>query len=397
MSNRWLASFILLPALASAAASAGCDRPSEAAPQAQVAPPPPEVGVYVVKPEAITLTAELPGRTAPFGIAEVRPQVNGLIEKRLFTEGADVRAGVPLYQIDAAPYEAALDAAKAALARSEANLTAARLRAERYRGLVAIDAVSKQEFDDAEAARQQAEASVASDKAAIRKAQIDLGYTRVNAPIAGRVGRSAVTAGALVTANQAQALATVQQLDPIYVDVAQSSAELLRLRRELAAGRLKSDRPGEARVRLRLEDGTEYSQTGRLQFSEVSVDESTGAVTLRAVFPNPRRELLPGMYVRAVIGEGVRENGLLVPQQGVSRNPKGEATALVLGPDNKVEMRTIEAPRAIGDRWLVTAGLAAGDRVIVDGIQKVRPGGVARAAAAPADSSAAPAAAASQQ
>jgi membrane fusion protein (multidrug efflux system) len=396
-SNRWLASFILLPALASAAASAACSRSSEAAPQAQAAPPPPEVGVYVVQPEAITLTAELPGRTAPFGIAEVRPQVNGLIEKRLFTEGADVRAGAPLYQIDAAPYEAALDSAKAALARSEANLTAARLRADRYRGLVAINAVSKQEFDDAEAARQQAEASIAGDKAAIRKAQIDLGYTRVVAPISGRVGRSAVTAGALVTASQAQALATVQQLDPIYVDVAQSSADLLRLRRELAAGRLKSDRPGEARVRLRLEDGSEYPQPGRLQFSEVSVDESTGAVTLRAVFPNPRRELLPGMYVRAVMGEGVSENGLLVPQQGVTRNPKGEATALVLGADNKVQMRTIEAPRAIGDRWLVTAGLSAGDRVIVEGVQKVRPGSVARVAATAVASTSAPAAAASQQ
>jgi membrane fusion protein (multidrug efflux system) len=395
--NRWLASFILLPALASAAASAACSRSSEAAPQAQAAPPPPEVGVYVVQPEAITLTAELPGRTAPFGIAEVRPQVNGLIEKRLFTEGADVRAGAPLYQIDAAPYEAALDSAKAALARSEANLTAARLRADRYRGLVAINAVSKQEFDDAEAARQQAEASIAGDKAAIRKAQIDLGYTRVVAPISGRVGRSAVTAGALVTASQAQALATVQQLDPIYVDVAQSSADLLRLRRELAAGRLKSDRPGEARVRLRLEDGSEYPQPGRLQFSEVSVDESTGAVTLRAVFPNPRRELLPGMYVRAVMGEGVSENGLLVPQQGVTRNPKGEATALVLGADNKVQMRTIEAPRAIGDRWLVTAGLSAGDRVIVEGVQKVRPGSVARVAATAVASTSAPAAAASQQ
>ena len=369
-------------ALTLAIASAACDRSDAAA--ADQAPPPPEVVVHTVGPKAVTLTTELPGRTAPYGIAEVRPQVSGIIQRRLFVEGTTVTAGAPLYQIDPAPYEAALDRARAALAQSQANLTAARLRAERYRGLVAINAVSKQEYDDAEAARQQAEASIAANEAAVRTARIDLGYTLVTSPIAGRAGRSSVTAGALVTANQPQALVTMQQLDPIYVDVAQSSAELLRLRRQLAAGELTSDRRGEARVTLLLEDGTRYAHTGRLQFSEVSVDESTGAVTLRAVFPNPRQELLPGMYVRAVLDEGVKQDALLVPQQAISRNPRGEATALVLGVDGKVEQRTIEASRAIGDRWLVTSGLTAGDRVIVEGVQKVRPGGMARVAAASA-------------
>ena len=368
-------------ALTLAIASAACDR-SDAA--AATHAPPPEVVVHTVEPEAITLTTELPGRTAPYGIAEVRPQVSGIIQRRLFAEGTAVRAGAPLYQIDPALYETALDGARAALAQSHANLTAARLRAERYRDLVVINAVSKQEYDDAEADRQQAEASVAANEAAVRKARIDLGYTLVTSPIAGRAGRSAVTAGALVTANQQQVLVTMQQLDPIYVDVSQSSADLLRLRRQLAAGELASDRPGDAHVTLLLEDGTRYVHTGRLQFTEVSVDESTGAVTLRAVFPNPRQELLPGMYVRAVIGEGVKQDALLVPQRGITRNPKGEATALVLGGDGKVERRTVEASRAIGDRWLVTSGLSAGDRVIVEGLQKVRPGAVARVAASSA-------------
>ena len=369
-------------ALTLAITSAACDRSDAAA--AAHAPAPPEVVVHTVEPEAITLTTELPGRTAPYGVAEVRPQVSGIIQRRLFAEGTAVRAGAPLYQIDPAPYETVLDGARAALAQSQANLTAARLRAERYRDLVVINAVSKQAYDDAEAARQQAEASVAANEAAVRKARIDLGYTLVTAPISGRAGRSAVTAGALVTANQQQVLVTMQRLDPIYVDVAQSSADLLRLRRQLAAGELTSARRGEAHVTLLLEDGTRYAHTGRLQFTEVSVNESTGAVTLRAVFPNPREELLPGMYVRAVLGEGVKQDALLVPQRGISRNPKGEATALVLGGDGKVERRTVEASRAIGDRWLVTSGLSAGDRVIVEGLQKVRPGAVARVAASSA-------------
>ena len=323
------------------------------------------------------MTTELPGRTAPFGIAEIRPQVTGIIQRRLFVEGATVTAGAPLYQIDPAPYEAALDRARAALAQSQANLTAARLRAERYRGLVAINAVSKQDYDDAEAARQQAEASIAANEAAVRTARIDLGYTVVTSPIAGRAGRSSVTAGALVTANQPQALVTMQQLDPIYVDVAQSSAELLRLRRQLAAGELTSDRRGEARVTLLLEDGTRYAQTGRLQFSEVTVDQSTGAVTLRAVFPNPRQELLP-RDVRARRARRRRQAGCaagapaghLAQSQGRSDG----ARARRRWQGGTAHHRGV---RAIGDQWLVTAGLTAGDRVIVEGVQKVRPGGMA--------------------
>ncbi len=329
--------------------------------------------MVAVSTRSVTLNTEVPGRTAPFGIAEIRPQVNGIVLKRLFREGSDVRAGAPLYEIDAAPYQAALASARAALARSEANLGAARLLAERYKGLVAINAVSKQDYDNAVAAQQQAEASIAADKAAIEAARINVGYTRLASPISGRIGRSAVTAGALVTANQQAPLATVQQLDPIYVDLTQSSAELLRLRRALAEGRLKADK-GQAVVRLLLEDGTAYPQAGRLQFSEATVDESTGAVTLRAVFPNPKHDLLPGMYVRAVLEEGTVQDALLVPQQGVTRDPKGNATALVVKDDNTVEMRALTAPRAIGDAWLVTDGLAEGDRVIVEGVQKVRPG-----------------------
>lgn len=327
--------------------------------------------------QSVTLETELPGRTMPFGIAEVRPQVSGIIQKRLFREGSDVGAGAALYQIDPAPYQAALDSARAALQRSEANLVTASLRADRYKGLVAINAVSQQDYDDAVAAQKQAEAAIASDKAAIRMAEINIGYTRIVSPIAGRVGRSVVTPGALVTANQAGALATVQQLDPIYVDVTQSSAELLRLRRDLAEGRLKSDK-GQAIVRLRLEDGTAYAQAGRLQFAEATVDERTGAVTLRAVFPNPNKELLPGMYVRAVIEEGTADGVLLVPQQGVTRTPRGDATTLVVKADNTVELREIAAPRAVGDKWLVTSGLQAGDRVIVEGLQRVRPGAAVR-------------------
>lgn len=361
---------------ATALAVAGCGASGSTAPVA-AAPPAPQVSVVTLDTQSVTLQTELPGRTAPFGIAEVRPQVNGIVQKRLFREGSDVGVGAPLYQIDPAPYQAALDSARAALQRSEANLVAARLRADRYKGLVAINAVSQQDYDDAVAAQKQAEAAIASDKAAIRMAEINLGYTNIVSPISGRVGRSVVTPGALVTANQAGALATVQQLDPIYVDVTQSSAELLRLRRDLAEGRLKSDK-GQAVVRLLLEDGTPYALPGRLQFSEATVDERTGAVTLRAVFPNPKHELLPGMYVRAVVEEGTAESVLLVPQQGVTRNPKGQATTLVVGADDIVELRQIEAPRAIGDKWLVTSGLQAGDRVIVEGLQKVRPGATVR-------------------
>jgi membrane fusion protein (multidrug efflux system) len=358
---------------------------SQGQPRAQ-APPPnmvPEVGVVTLAPQRVELTTELAGRTTPYLIAEVRPQVGGIIKKRLFREGSDVKAGEVLYQIDPATYQAAADSAKAALAKSEANLFAARLKAERYKDLAAINAVSQQNYDDAYAAFKQAEAEAASSKAALDTARINLEYTRVIAPIAGRIGRSSVTAGALVTANQASSLATVQQLNPIYVDVTQSSTELLRLKRDLASGALKSAGGDKAKARLVLEDGSAYAQEGTLQFSEVSVDQGTGAVTLRAVFPNPKQDLLPGMYVRAILETGVDEQALLVPQQGVTRNNRGEATVLVLDAENRVQLRTIETSRALGDKWLVTSGLAAGERVIIEGLQKVRPGATAKPAAAP--------------
>jgi membrane fusion protein (multidrug efflux system) len=366
-----------LPALAQEGASKG---------QAQL----PQVGIMELTPQAVSLTTTLAGRTSPYLIAEVRPQVGGIIQKRLFTEGADVKAGDILYQIDPATYQAAFDSAKAALARSEANAIPAKLRAERYTQLVTVNAVSRQDYAAAVALAKQAEALVEVDKAALATARINLGYTRVTSPISGRIGRSAVTPGALVTASQGTALSTVQQLDPIYVDVTQSSAELLRLKRDLAEGRLRSAGENQAVVKLLLEDGTPYSREGRLEFSDVTVDQSTGAITLRAVFPNPSAELLPGMFVRAVLEEGVSEQAILAPQQGVTRNFKGEATALVLAPDGTVEQRIVQVDRAMGDKWLVRSGLNAGDRLIVDGLQKVRPG--MKAQPAPTASTPAPAA-----
>jgi membrane fusion protein (multidrug efflux system) len=364
---------------------------------AATAPAAPTVGVLQLAPSTVRLTTELSGRTAAYQVAEVRPQVDGIVKSRLFTEGGDVKAGQALYQIDAAKYEADANSAKAALAKAQANLTTAALKAQRYGELAGIDAVSKQANDDAQAALKQAQADVASAQAALRTAQINLDYTRVNAPISGRIGRSSVTPGALVTANQATTLATIQQLDPIYVDVTQSSSELLRLQRALAAGQIKRSAQNQAKVKLLLEDGSAYPLDGKLEFSEVTVDASTGTVTLRATFPNPKHLLLPGMYVRAVVEEGESEQALLVPQKAVSRDAEGNATAMVLGDDGKVQARTLQAGRSVGDQWLVTAGLQAGDRVIVDGLQKVRPGAPAQAdttpAAAPA-SQAAPASAA---
>ncbi len=333
-----------------------------------------EVGVVEVKPRRVALTTELSGRTSPYLIAEVRPQVSGIIQKRQFEEGGDVKAGQSLYQIDPATYQAAYDSAKAALAKSEASLISTRLRAERYKELVAIKAVSQQDYDDAVAAQKQGEADVLANKAAVETARINLEYTKVVSPIGGRIGKSAVTPGALVTANQGTAMTTVQQLDPIYVDVTQSSTQLLRLKREFESGRLKVSAGGNARVGLLLEDGTLYPQMGELKFSDVTVDQSTGAITLRAVFPNPKKLLLPGMYVRAVLEEGVDENAVLVPQEGVSRDHKGDAVAMVVGADGKVESRTLLTNRAMGNMWLVDSGLRAGDKVIVEGLQKIRPG-----------------------
>jgi membrane fusion protein (multidrug efflux system) len=340
------------------------------------APPsgPPEVGVIVVKPERVTLTTELSGRTAPHLIAEVRPQVNGIIQKRVFTEGSDVKAGQVLYQIDPATYQAAYDIAKAAQTRAEANLFTARLKEGRYRDLVQIKGVSQQEYDDVNAAFKQSEADVASTKAAVEAARINLAYTKVTAPISGRIGRSAVTDGALVTASQPTALATIQQLDSMYVDVTQSTADLLKMKQNLATGVLKKSGSAQAPVKLILEDGSPYPVTGILKFSEVTVEQSTGSVTLRAVFPNPKLTLLPGMFVRAILEEGVNESAILIPQRGVTRNPKGEAMVMVVGAGEKVEPRVIKVVRTVGDNWLVGEGLKAGDRVILEGFQKARPG-----------------------
>lgn len=335
---------------------------------------PPEVGIVAITTAPVTLTMELSGRITPHLIAEVRPQVGGIIQKRLFTEGSEVKAGQVLYRIDSATYQAAYASAKAALARAEANLVPARLKEERFRELVAINAVSKQDYDDAGAMRKQAEADVAANQAAAKAARINLDYTDIKAPISGRIGRSAVTGGALVTANQAEPVATIQQLDPVYVDVTQSSADLLRLKRHRAAGEIRGKDAGQAKVRLLLEDGSSYPQEGILKFSEVTVDQSTGSVTLRALFPNPEQLLLPGMFVRGIVQEGVNEQAILVPQRGVSRNPKGEAMVMVVGAEEKVEPRVIKVSRTVGDNWLVSEGLKAGDRVILEGIQKARPG-----------------------
>ena len=334
----------------------------------------PEVAVITVQTEQATLTTELTGRTSAFGVAEIRPQVSGLIQKRLFTEGSDVKAGQVLYQIDPAPFQAALDNANAALGRAEANLPAIRLRAERFRELLVDKAVSQQDYDDADAALQQVKADIEYWKAAVETARINLGYTRITAPISGRIGKSNVTVGALVTAHQPSALSTIQQLDPIYVDVPQSTAELLRLQRRLEEGRLKHDVRNQNKVKLILEDGTEYPLEGTLQFRDVTVEPTTGSVTLRIIFPNPKRVLLPGMFVRAVVKEGVNKQALLIPQQAVSRDPKGNPVVLIVNAGGKVEQRMLTLDRAIGDKWLVASGLAPGDRVIVEGMQKVRPG-----------------------
>jgi len=344
------------------------------APQGPPPSGPPEVAVVVVKPEPVVINTELPGRVSAYLIAEVRPQVSGIIQKRLFTEGSDVKVGEVLYQIDPATYEAAYAAARATLARAEANVMSIRNRVERYKELVTINAVSQQDLDDASAVLKQAEADIESGKAAVETARINLAYTRITAPISGRTGKSTVTVGALVTANQPTPLSVIQQLDPIYVDATQSSASLLQFKRNMAAGRIKGDGPDQARAKLLLEDGTPYPSEGSLKFSDVTVDPSTGSFILRMVFPNPKHTLLPGMYVRPVIQEGIVERAILVTQQGVSRDPRGNPVALIVDGSGKVEQRMITIDRAIGDKWLVTSGLAPGDRVIVEGSQRIRPG-----------------------
>jgi membrane fusion protein, multidrug efflux system len=336
--------------------------------------PPPEVGVVTLHPQPVTITTDLPGRMTAYRIAEVRPQVSGVIVKRLFTEGSEVKAGQQLYQIDPAPFQANLESAQASLARARATLKSAALLAQRYKPLAEAHAVSQQNYDNAIAAESQAEADIALAKAAVDTAQINLAYTRMFSPISGRTGRSSVTEGALVDANQRTALVVVQQLDPIYVDVTQPSTMLLRLQRELASGQLKKVGESQARAQLMLEDNTRYEQSGTLQFAEVAVDSGTGSVTLRAVFPNPRHILLPGMFVHEQIEEGVDEHGLLVPQRAITHNARGEATTMVVGANNTVSSRVIKTERAIGDQWLVSDGVAAGDRVIVVGLQRLGSG-----------------------
>lgn len=364
--------------------AAGCSRGAEGPAVAAGPAPAPQVGVFEVKPVDLTLSTELPGRTSAYLIAEVRPQVGGIIRERTFEEGRDVKAGEALYQIDASTYRVAYDAARASLAKAEANLSSARVTSERLNQLVQRNAVSKQQRDDAAAAVQQAQADVARARADVESARINLAYTKVASPISGRIGRSTVTPGALVTASQASALAVVQQLDPIYVDVTRSSVELLRMRSDLASGKLTTVDGSKAKVKLLLEDGETYSQAGTLEFSDVTVDPTTGSVTLRAVFPNPDQILLPGMYVRAVLEEGVRENAIVVPQRGITRDARGQATGLVLNAEGVVEQRQVKAERAVGNQWLISEGLAAGDRLIVEGLQRVRPGAPAAVLAAEA-------------
>jgi len=412
--ENWIVLFTA--ALLTGVLTMACEREPQARPQM----PPPETAVITVTPQNVALTTELPGRTSAFRTAEIRPQVSGLLQKRLFTEGADVEAGQVLYQIDPAPFQAALESAQANLSavkkgaeraqaslevstagvtRQKATLELARSNRDRLEDLVKDRAVSLSDVDQAttetavaEASLKAAEAQVESDRvavaaavadieqaqAALKTAQINLDYTQITAPISGRIGRSSVTEGAIVTAYQPQALATIQQLDPMYVDVPQSTGELLRLKQRVEAGRLDRNGKGQQQVGLLLEDGTRYTMPGTLQFREVSVDPTTGSVMLRVVFPNPEGTLLPGMFVRAIVQEGINDQAILIPQQSVTRDPKGNPVALVVDEKNTVDQRMLSIDRAVGAQWLVTAGLSAGDRIIVEGVQKVRPGATVR-------------------
>jgi membrane fusion protein, multidrug efflux system len=334
----------------------------------------PDVGVVVIRYRSVLLTTELPGRTSPYQEADVRPQVNGILQACLFEQGGTVKAGQPLYRIDPAPYQAAYDSAKAALANAQANLATTHAKAQRYANLLKQNAIAPQDYDDTLAAWKQAQANVLQQQANLESAKINLDYTTITAPISGRIGRSLVTVGALVTADQTSSLATIDTLDPIYVDINQSVAELLALKKAMAAGRLYDNTTSSARVTLTLDDGSTYPLEGVLKFSEATVDPNTGAVVLRAVFPNPQRILLPGMYVRARIVEGVDTRAILAPQQGVSRNERGQPTAIVVDAHGIARLRVLKAPRAIGSDWLVTSGLSPGDRLIVEGLQSVEPG-----------------------
>lgn len=372
--NRGLTPLAIVLMLSGGLALTGCDDKQEQ----QQAPQAPEVGVVTLKSEPLQITTDLPGRTSAYRVAEVRPQVSGIILKRNFTEGSDIEAGVSLYQIDPATYQATYESAKGDLARAQAAANIAQVTLKRYQRLIGTKYISQQDFDNAQAEAQQANAAVVAAKAAVETARINLAYTKVTSPISGRIGKSNVTEGALVQNGQTTALATVQQLDPIYVDVTQSSNDFLRLKQELANGSLQQEN-GKAKVELLTQDGQKFSQQGTLEFSDVTVDQTTGSITLRAIFPNPDRTLLPGMFVRARLEEGVNPNAILVPQQGVARTPRGEATVMVVGAGDKVEVRPVTTAQAIGDKWLVTDGVKAGDRVIITGLQKVRPGAQVKA------------------
>lgn len=368
--NRGLSPLAAILMFSGSVALTGCDNnKTQQSGQQQ----PPEVGVVTLKAVPLEMTTELPGRTSAYRVAEVRPQVSGIILKRNFTEGSDVRAGQSLYQIDPATYQAAYDSALADLAKAQANARIADLTVRRYKPLLGTRYISEQEYDTAVATAAQNNAAVQSAKANVETARINLAYTKVISPISGRIGKSAVTEGALVQNAQTTALATVQQLDPMYVDVTQSSDQFLRLRSELASGQLKQTQ-GKAKVTLIMDNGQPFNQTGTLEFSDVSVDQTTGSITLRAIIPNPDHTLLPGMFVRAKLDEGTNPDALLVPQQAITRTPAGQATAMVVGSDNKVELRQVDASQAIGNQWLVTSGLKSGDRVITVGLQRAQPG-----------------------
>lgn len=368
--NRGLTPLAAVLMLSGSLVLTGCDnKDSQQAGQQQA----PEVGITTLKSAPLKITTDLPGRTSSFRIAEVRPQVSGIILKRNFVEGSDIKAGESLYQIDPATYKAAYDSAKGDLAQAQANAQIAALTVKRYKPLLGTKYISQQDYDTAAATQSQTAAAVQASQAAVESARINLAYTKVTSPISGRIGKSSVTEGALVQSGQTTALATVQQLDPIYVDVTQSSEDFIRLREELNSGKLQQT-DGKAEVKLLTQDDKEYPQSGTLEFSDVTVDETTGSITLRAVFPNPNHNLLPGMFVRARLDEGTNPNALLVPQQGITRSPTGQATAMVVGAGNKVEVRNVTADQAFGDKWLVTAGLKEGDKVIVTGLQRVKPG-----------------------
>ena len=356
---------LLSSLIISATLLSGCDNSGDQ----QAHAPTPQVIVHIVNNAPLSITTELPGRTSAFRVAEVRPQVSGIILKRNFVEGSDIEAGQSLYQIDPATYQAAYDSAKGDASKAEAAAAIAHLTVKRYVPLLGTKYISQQEYDQAVATARQADADVMAAKAAVESARINLAYTKVTSPITGRIGKSSVTEGALVTNGQAEAMATVQQLDPIYVDVTQSSSDFMRLKQEsLQQGE------GAKSVQLLMENGQPYALKGSLQFSDVTVDESTGSITLRALFPNPQHTLLPGMFVRARIDEGVNPSAMLVPQQGVTRTPRGDATVLLVNDKNQVEIRNVVAAQAVGDQWLVTSGLKAGEKVIVSGLQKVHPG-----------------------